>query len=301
LRAGGWVRLSHALMVLVLWAMRSRIVLLIAAGLPLCQSVRADLSIHFTGSIQLAPGLPPAMADAMKKQFAASMPAAGSIRIKEGRVFSSFGAVSSLIDYAKPEITLIHAPSKSYSTIPAAEFGTQIDALMTPEGRAAMARTKTDITTVKSGKTAVFHEVPLEESVVTISIETPAPNGPPMQMRMEVHKWVVTAEGLARFPELKEWDIQKSSSFGLDPATMINSLFAAGPMAEQLRKSFTGLPLKTETDVFLPAVMPGRLIETVMEVDNFSAAPIPSSVFEVPSGYKPAPFATLMQYLKPTP
>ena len=59
-------------------------------------------------------------------------------------------------------------------------------------------------------------------------------------------------------------------------------------MAEQLRKSFTGLPLKTETDVFLPAVMPGRLIETVMEVDNFSAAPIPSSVFEVPSGYKPA-------------
>lgn len=295
-----------------------RTLLAVAAAL-LIRDARADLTIHYKTSYQLAPGLPASMTDVMKQQLAGSMGDETTIQIQGDRVVTRTGKLIWIADYGKQQITLIHPGSKRYTTTTIADFAKQAAGLITPEARQAMDMVKVDVKGVKSGKTALIHDVPVEENVVTMTMEGAAPGSPPgVQVRMEMHHWMATPGALERFPEFKQWNVQKwSSGGGFNPADILSGGFTPGPSADKLRaamqeliKENSGLALKSETRMFMPPMIQmlqaqgmapgdGPMISTVMEMDRFTADPVPASVFEVPAGYQAAPLADLIQELNP--
>lgn len=285
-----------------------------AAGFLLSPAARADLTVHYKTSFEFAPGLPPALADAMKLQMSSTVPAENSVQIHGDQVASKFGALTFIMDYGKKQLTVLHPATSRFATVPISDFSKQVEALLPPAARQAMQGVKVDINTGKSGKTAVVRTVPAEETLITLSIETPSPSGPPVPMRMEMHNWMATPEALERFPELKQWNAKQWASVGgVDPAEIMVATFAQGPSAEKVRtamrslaKESTGLSVKTETRVFMPFLAQmvqaqganigdAPLVSTIMEMDRFNADPVPASAFEVPTGYKPAAFVDLMR------
>ncbi|HXA51426.1 MAG TPA: energy transducer TonB [Candidatus Acidoferrum sp.] len=293
--------------------------LLAIAAVLLARDARADLTIHYKTSYQLAPGLPASITDAMKQQLAASLPEETTIQIQGERVATHLGKLICIIDYGKQQITLLHPGTKRYATTATTDFAKQAASLISPEARQAMDAVKVDVKGVKSGKTALVRDVPVEENVVTMTMEGGAPGSPSqVQVRMEMHHWMATAEALQRFPELKQWNVQKwNSAGGFNPADLISGSFTPGPSAEKLRaamqdlmKENSGLALKSETRMFMPPMMQmmqaqgitlgdGPMISTVMEMDRFTTDPVPASVFAVPADYQAVPLADLIQELNP--
>ncbi|MBS1853960.1 MAG: hypothetical protein JST11_01240 [Acidobacteria bacterium] len=284
----------------------------------LTPAARADLTIHYKSTFEFSSGLPPQMADAMKRQMAGAMPAESTVRIHGDQVASEFGKLTYLIDYGKQQVILLHPASKRYASLPAADFGKQVEALIPEQARAMMQQMKMDVTAAKSGKTAMVHNVPVEEFLLTLTVDVPNPAGTTMQMKIEVHNWMATAEAVERFPELKQWNTKKWTSIaGLSPAEMSSSAFGQGPFAEKMReamqgvmKDSTGLMLKSENRVFMPSmgqmlaaqgitVGDGPLMATTMEMDNYTTGSVPAAAFQVPSDYQPAPFADLMKEFNP--
>lgn len=281
-------------------------------------AARADLTIHYKAAFEFAPGLPPQMADAMKRQIAGTVPTESSVRIHGDQAISQFGRLTCIIDYEKQQITLVHPESKRYSNLPAGDFAKQVQGLIPEQARAMMEQIKMDVTAVKTGKTAVVHDVPVEEVLMTMTMEVPNPSGAGMQMKMEVHNWMATAAALERFPELQQWHGQKWASIpGLSPAEMSSSAFGSGPFAEKMRqamqgvmKDTTGLMLKSETRVYMPSMAPmlaaqganlgdGPLMSTTTEMDHYTTDAIPASSFQVPGDYQSAPFGDLLKAITP--
>jgi hypothetical protein len=294
--------------------------LLAITAILLTRDARADLTIHYKTSYQLAPGLPASMTGVMKQQLAGSLPDETTVQIQGERVVTHLGGLICIVDYGKQQITLLHPGTKRYATASTSEFGKQAGSLISPEARQAMDAVKVDVKGVKSGQTALVHNVPVEENVVTMTMEGATPGGPAgVQVRMEMHHWMATAEALERFPELKQWNVQKwNSAGGFNAADLVSGSFTPGPAADKLRaamqdlmKENSGLALKSETRMFMPPMMQilqaqgiaigeGPMISTVMEMDRFTAEPVPASAFEVPAGYQPAPLADLIQELNPS-
>jgi len=299
--------------------MRRRIVQLATFAIVLAQAARADLTIRYKVGYKISDALPPAMADSLKQQMGSAVPSQSSTRIKGDKRVDVHGEVTSLVDFATRQITLLHAPTKRYSTIAASDFSSQIRKLMPAEAAAALRDIKVDVQTQKLGKSTIINGISGEEILIGVSIELPNPAGPSMQIRLEIHNWIAAADALSRIPEFKEWDAKKWSSLGaFDPAEMMTSAFAQGPAAEKLRAAMqeiaatsSGFSLKNETRIFMPMIArllkqqgltsdDGPVVETVTEFDSFNADPIADSVFQIPADYKPAPFEDLMREANPS-
>jgi TonB family protein len=280
---------------------------------------RADLTIHYKTSSETAAGLSASMTDMMKQQLAGTLPEETTIQIHGEQVASRMGKLICIVDYSKQQITLMHPATRRYVTTSTAEFVKQAGSMVPPEARQAMELMTVDVKGEKSGKTALVHNVPAEEHVVTMTIESSAPGAPPgVQLRMEMHHWMATAEALEKFPEFKQWNAQKwTSAGGLNPADILSGTFAPGPSADKLRaamadlvKANSGVALKSETRMFMPAIMKmlqaqgvaggeGPVVSVVMEMDRFTTDPIPAAVFAVPADYQAASLPDLLQELNP--
>src|SRR5260370_25342866 len=103
------------------------------AAVLLARDARADLTIHYKTSYQLAPGLPASITDAMKQQLAASLPDETTIQIQGERVATHLGKLICIVDYGKQQITLLHPGTKRYATATTTEFGKQPASLISPE------------------------------------------------------------------------------------------------------------------------------------------------------------------------
>jgi hypothetical protein len=298
--------------------MQYRGILAIAATL-VVGVARADLTVHYKTSYETASGLPAAMTDMMKQQLASSMQDETTVQIHGEQIVSRLGKLISIIDYGKQQITLIHPETRRCATTSIAEFVQQTAGMMPPEAWQAMEAMKVDVKGEKSGKTALVHNVPVEENVVTMTMETSAPGAMPgVQLRLEMHHWMATAEALDKFPELKQWDARKwTSAGGLNSADIVSGTLAPGPSVDRIRavmaelmKANSGFTLKSETRMFMPSMMQmlkaqgmdtgdGPIVSAVMEMDRFTTDPVPASYFAVPADYQAAPLADLLQELNP--
>jgi hypothetical protein len=288
------------------------------AALLLAPAAYADLTIHYKSTFEFPSGLPAQMADAMKRQMAGSLPAESTVRVHGDQAVSNFGRLTCVIDYAKQQITLLHPESKRYATGPASGFAGAVQAMIPEQARAMMEQMKMDVTAAKTGKTAVIHNVPAEEVLMSMTMDVPNPSGATMQMKIEVHNWMATAGAMERFPELKQWNAKKWASVpGLSPAEMSSSAFGQGPFAEKMRaamqgvmKDSTGLLLKSENRIFMPSMAQmlaaqgatmgdGPLMATATEMDSYNTDAIPAATFQVPADYQSAPFADLIKEFSP--
>ncbi len=147
------------------------------AAVLLVPAAHADLTIHYKTSYAFASGLPAQMTEVMKQQMAGSMPAESAIRIHGDQAASSFGRLSYVVDYAKQQITLLHAPSKRYATTPSGDFAKLVRAMIPEQALAMMEQLKMEVTAAKTGKTAMVHDVPAEEVLMTRTMDLPGPAG----------------------------------------------------------------------------------------------------------------------------
>jgi hypothetical protein len=284
----------------------------VAAGLILAPAVRADLTLEYKTEMHTGPGVPAPVADAIKQQVGASPPSTSIIRIKGDKVFSAWDALISIIDYAKGQVTLLHPPTKSFATLPASEYAAQVSAAIPEEAREAIQNAKIDIKVEKTGRTGSVYGIAAEETVITMSLELPNPAFQQGALRLDLHNWMASAEALQRFPEFRQWNPGKLGDAAFDPVRILSSTLAQGPVGEKLRaslqeiaKNSSGLSLKTEIRVYLPMIArelaaqgvsgaDGPLLESVIELDRYSADPVPDSVFDTPADYKPAPLSEII-------
>ena len=293
-----------------------RISRLAALALLLVPGAFADLTIDYKMSYQLAKGIPEQMAGMMEQQLAKSMPSGMKMQIKGDRLRSGFGALASIVDYVKGEITLMHPESKRYATCPIADYGKEMQAGLPAMAVEAMKQMQVDATAEKSGQNATIQGLATEEIVIHVTMEMPGMAG---GMKMELHMWVATKDAIASMPELKAWDpVRWSSMGGASPAQMLGSSFAQGQAAEKLAKTIGdilkqsgGLTLRTESRVFIPMLGQmlasqgvnlgdGPLMTARMEADHIGHDAVPDSAFTVPEGFQKAPIADLMKTMIPT-
>jgi hypothetical protein len=298
--------------------------LALVLALVAAQALWADLTIRYSIDLQMGPMIPPALAGTVRQQLLGVLPPEMSLRAKGGKCVSAFGALSSIIDSSKGEITLLNPDSKQFATIPAASLAETVAAAQPPipaDAQQALANLKVDVKTSKTGQTAAIDGIQTEESLVTIAIEIP---GLPVGFRMEMHEWKPVAAELDRVPALGDMaGCSALSGSSFDPSAMLQKVLGQTPgAADQLSSVMKALTdakgppaLRTQVLLFAPGLaaalqaeggpaadasapmMQPPLIQMDMKLAELSLNPLPDSAFEVPAGYREAPVEDLLKTL----
>ena len=134
--------------------------------------------------------------------------------------------------------------------------------------------------------------------------------GAGMQMRLEIHNWIASAEELKGTPalhDLANWAGRKRE--GLDPMELMSKALTSLPgMGEKLRapmqemmKGTPGIVMRMQALTFVPAMaqLSGGsdepLTQLSMDLVELSTAPVEDSRFEVPAGYQSAAMEDLIK------
>ena len=292
--------------------MRHRLAGLVFLGLCAVQAGRADLTMRHTFTLKFASFLPPQALDAIRQQLGDRLSQGSTLELKGDRVRTAMGEMYSVADYAKGEILLVDPKTKRFATVPLAEYaskilGSQAMPTMPPDAQRIFDNMKLDVKSSKTGKTETTQGIRTEESVLAITMEMAAG----MQMRMEIHNWIASADELKGMPALQDlasWAGRKRE--GLDPMEMMSKAMTSLPgMGEKLRapmqemmKGTAGVVMRMQALTFVPAMaqMAGGgsdepLTQVSMELAELSTAPIADSRFEIPAGYHTASMEDLLK------
>lgn len=305
--------------------MKDRSLCAIVIGLCAGQAAFADLTMRHTIDFKFGSFLPPAAVEAMKTQLADQLPKESLVLIKDKKVLTSLGRMVMLADYSKGVITLMDTKTKQFASSPLASYADQVAAIqkqrmpiLPQQAQQLFSSMKFDVKTEQTGKKAVIQEIGTEENLLVILVEIPNPSGAPMQMRMEMHRWIASPEEANRVPALKELELYGSlPKSGLDPVEMMTKSLANFPgLADKLQGSLKDLTRnagkampRMQMALYAPAMaaMFGSgaagqpFAEFSMELTELSSAPLPDSRFEVPADYQSAPMEELIGVLFPAP
>ena len=285
---------------------------------------RADLTLRHSFSFNLAPFLPPEVVAQARQQMSAALPGEVVVRIKGDQVYSSFGPLFTITDYAQNRITLLNPKTKEFATVGLSEYFDRLAAArefppLPPDAQRALGGLNFDVQTRKTGQTSLIQGIRAEEKGLVVSMNMPSLQGVPSAMRLEIQFWVAQAGEIRRVPALRELaDYAERARRAFDPADMLQKIFSRLPgMGDSLRSSLEALIqangnviLKSRSAVYIPALSQllsvsgrapdgvdptGPLAEFQMDLGELSTAPIADSVFSVPADYQAAPLETLVQ------
>jgi hypothetical protein len=283
----------------------------------------ADLTVRQQITVKFGPGLPANMLDIIKERVGGAVPAETTMRVKGNRCVSSGGAVATISDYDKGEVTLLNPKTKEFATVPFAGYAARIANAMPqqqmPDGVQLMLQSlKLDVQTKKTGQTGSIGGIRAEEYVVVLSMAMP---GLGTGVKMEMHNWIAASEELTRIPALKELaacSANSTNAFDLNQA--LQKMFSQLPgladkfqkPIEELRRTLGSLPLKTQVAMYIPALTTlvgaqstqgfdpnAPLTEVISDLAGLSTDPIPDSAFEVPVDYTAAPIEDLIKVMMP--
>jgi TonB family protein len=283
----------------------------------------ADLTVRQQITVKMGPGLPANMLDMAKQRVGDAVPAETTLRVKRNRCASSGGAVATISDYDKGEVTLLNPKTKEFATVPLASYAARIANAMPqqqmPDGVQQMLQSlKLDVQTKKTGQTGSVGGIRAEEYLLVLSMAMP---GLETGVKMEIHNWMAAPEELTRIPALKELaacSAHSTSTFDLNQA--LQKMFSQLPgladkfqkPMEELRRTWGSQPLKTQAAMYIPALTAlvgaqstqgfdpnAPLMEVTSDLAGFSTDPIPDSAFEVAADFKAAPIEDLIKVMMP--
>jgi hypothetical protein len=264
------------------------LLLLLAALAPL----RADVTIWYntSGGGATAPNAAP-------RQMV--------VRIRGNVCYSEMNGMASLLDVSKNLITLVDRQNRRFSTVPAEQFFEAAAAGMRklPQRQMNSAPAfRFDVSSKKTGRTAVLHGMNTEETEVVISVDMPPKPGlAPMTMQIVFDRWQAGHDEIARMPAFRELTaITKWSGYFMNPGAILHKAFGNNPAAEQFGKDLASafapgdsVDLRTQIELRMPSVNT-PLMHYVSEVSRISTAPLQPSLFRVPDGYLAVPFLELL-------
>ncbi len=277
--------------------------------------LRADVTLRYKSDLQMAPYLPAEAREQAEKALSSQL-GNQSLQMKAGKAVTKRGRISSVVDFAKNEVTFLDDEHKTVASIPVSELPARMKAAMPPmteETKRAMAAIKTSVDSKKTGRTDTILGIQADEREVTLSMAMPSPPGaaePLPAMRMVMQIWTAKPEEAGRVPAIRELEgFQRSATYFMNPSAMIEKILANFPgMEDMLSKTLNQqrageVMLRMHMEQFLPfppAVLqamaakasPGVTIDPNApmmrmnyEVAEISTAPVDDSVFEIPAGY----------------
>ncbi len=302
--------------------MMRRSSLVLAAAISVACPGWADLTIRYSFDSKIASFVPPDAAAQLKQQFASVIPAEAVVRIKGNRAVSTFGALMSIADYGKGQITLLDPKKKQYATVALADYADKLAAAipksrkLTPETEQLLGGLNFDVQTGKTGQSATIQGMTAEESLMVISIQAPSPQGVPAVMQMEIHYWLASPNELGRRPELKELaDYMAQASHPFEAVELLGKAFSGlsgfgdrmrMPM-EELSKLNDSLVLRLRSGIRIPAMEQALRLEQAAGFDpsaplaeyetnlaEISMAPIDDAAFAMPADFHAAPIEELV-------
>jgi hypothetical protein len=310
--------------------MGRRCTLALSLALLIGPTGRADLTLRHKMEIKFASFLPQEAQAQARQQAGAALPNEMVVRIKGDKTYTNSGPLFAITDYGRNEITLVNPKTKQYAMVPLAEYPARLAAsqkppAIPPAAQAMLQSLRFDVESKKTGQTGLVEGIQAEESVVTLSMQMPAAAGAASAMRLEMRYWIAQPGEIRRVPALKELaDYAERARRAMDPSEMLQKVFSQMPgFGEQLRASIqelqkanSGLVLKLHTAIYVPAMAQAlqlapqgaagvdpsaALAEFQMDLADISTAPLPDSIFAVPTNYQAAPFEELVKAMVQAP
>ena len=239
------------------------------------------------------------------------------------------GAMTSITDFAKQELTILDNQGKRYSTLPYARFADAATASMPPvSGQAAaeLASMRSHFDSKATGRSATIQGIEADEREFDITIDPPdLPNMPPMpgpMIRMEMRLWMPKPGEMLRVPAIRE--VSEYSQFAaatMNPMSTIEKMLRQMPDAEmkflqEFQSARPAVLLQLEVEVFMPMLNalwkqlpagtsplaanfdPSVPFMTMnQELASISTETVADTAFRVPDGYQPSAAADILKDL----
>jgi hypothetical protein len=296
-------------------------------------TLRADVTMRYKSDVQLASYLPPEILDQFNKAIKTSMSVSSqTIHMKGGKVTSSTGKFSCIVDFEKHELTMVDAANKQVSTVPAEKFNeswTSSIPELPEQARKVFDSMKINFESHKTGRTEAIQGIQAEEREAVLSMEMPMPGGdqgaPVVSMlKMVMQIWTARPEEALRVQAVRELTAYNLwISYFMNPGKAMEKVFMLMPgFGDGMNKMFTELAqnktvmLRTQMKIYsslfgqmalsmqkqgqpLPAGYDpdAPLLQVNQEVDELSTAPLEDALFRIPEGYQVMPMADLMKTL----
>ena len=283
--------------------------LIVAAALVMAftaPSVRADVTIRYLTTFKTA--APP-----MAAASSITLPdMSHTIRMKGNHGALTDQNTTTLMDFARQEITVIDAASRKYATIPAAQYAARTAGAVPRLDSGPNGPKTSHLESPMTGRTETIQGVPAAEREITTAIETPMPPGLPqssLSLRLVIRIWTARPEAVLRIPAVRELSgFQRWQTYFMNPVDVVKELApgnAATSLAEELAND-PSLMLRMDMEMYLPslaALAPSLQDSTEAaspfmrmrsEVTDLSTAAIDDSVFQIPADFQAAPFGEVM-------
>ena len=289
-------------------------------------ALRADVTVRYKNEVKLGAGAPPMVVQQTGGILKSAGPTETVIQIKGTKGSTSNGNLITLMDFSKQVITVVDPAHKQYATVYMKDYAEQVLSVLgnpaLPSSEAAkklLSSMQTTFGSDKTGKTDTILGVQAEETLLTLTIYMPPPDGAPAAnaasptppaalMKMVLHVWTALPSEVDNVPALKEFSsVYGDPSAGslLNPDAILAKAFSSLPGMD---KGFTGLmdeltkkkaiTLRTNIEMYMPFMAevlqssgtnqgpsfdPKAPVFVVnMDMEQLSSAPIDDAVFQVP-------------------
>jgi hypothetical protein len=292
--------------------------------------LHADVTARYSTTLQFASFLPGM--DQAVKSASSQVPSSSLVRMKGTRGYAQYGRMECIMDLSKQEITLFDPAARTYARAPIAEAMRKVAGAMPAmpgEAGKVLASMKSTFASRKTGRTETILGIQADETEGTLTVEGPAmagmaQAGPMMTLTMRL--WVAKPEEVLRSPALGELTgyTQFWTKF-MNSAEPLKKMLGGMPgLVEGLDSMFQEMQngksvmIRTRMEVRMPMMAqvaqrmsesgqapaqgfdPGApLMQMGQELVELSAAPVADSVFQVPQGFREAPFEELVKATVP--
>jgi hypothetical protein len=223
---------------------------------------------------------------------------------------------TTIVDFARQQVTIIDSARRKYATIPASEYGGKLGAnmasMMPKEGggmvQQMLKSMKTSCDTKKSGVPETIQGIQAEEREVTCAMTMTMPDNakavmPSMSVNVVMRVWSAAAGERMHVPGL--WQLsgfELWQNYFMNPVGALGDIMPEGmkPMIEAMQKDQSAtLRMNTEISLKMPmAGMPSGdtpFMKMDEEVTSLSTELLDDSLFSVPGDCSPAPFEDVMK------
>jgi len=235
-------------------------------------------------------------------------PQQSTVRMKGNRGVTTEDGLTTIVDFAKQQITVVDMAHLKYATIPAAQYSGRMAGAF-PVGASLHSKAESRAT----GRTEVIQGVPASEKEFIVTIDVPVPNVasgpggtplPPISMKMTIQMWTAQPDAVLRVPAVRELTgFQQWQEYFLNPVELLGKLQPGTGMEPLVAEMKNNNALMLRTHMSMSTSMPSvaglaqtdqSSMETNTEVVGLSTDPIADSAFEIPPDFQETTFADLM-------
>jgi TonB family protein len=283
-----------------------------------------DLTVHSKVSFKGGAGVPAQLTQALTTAMkAASAETVTQIHGEMSRT-ETLGRVK-LIDFGRNQITILDTAGQRFATASVDEYTDTLSAAsppMPPRAAQALRTVKVDVEKDKhSFRFATILGIRVQETAIEVTLERPVPQGPAVEIRMEVRFWRPLAEEMDRLPQLKEYVTWAAGAKRFSNSSPMLARMAAFPFfgsqmssaIETLEKTGDGPAIRVQLFIGSSALakltdqpgghgeaeagsdLDGSILEMSSEWTDLSTEPLADTVFAVPANFRPIPMRDMVR------